>query len=216
MIDHIFPPTTTILAQELISADQFRFKQIFEMAEFFGFETRNKYALTHMDGRPIAYAAEQQKGILGFLLRQWLGHWRRFDIHVFNAKREEALILKHPFRWFFQRLEIFDASGAMIGAIQQRFAFFTKSFDVEDTRGKVRYEVRSPFLKFWTFTFMKHGQEVASVQKKWSGVLSEVFTDKDNFLLTMRGPNLDSEDRLLILAAGLFVDLQYFEKKANR
>lgn len=104
----------------------------------------------------------------------------------------------------------------MLGAIQQRFAFITKSFDVEDARGKVRYQVRSGLMSFWTFRFTKHNQEVAVVQKKWTGLLSEAFTDKDNFVLSMTGPNLDEEDRMLILAAALFVDLQYFEKKARR
>lgn len=211
-----FPPPTLELANALLSAREFRFRQIHELAELFGFETRNRYALQHTDGRPVAYAAEQQKGFWGFVSRQFLGHWRRFDIHVYNEKREEALILKHPFRWFFQRLEIFDASGAMIGAIQQRFAFITKSFDVEDARGKVRYQVRSGFFKFWTFELTKHGREVATVRKVWSGLFTEAFTDKDNFQLLMDGPNLDQEDRILILAAALFVDLQYFERKARR
>ena len=61
---------------------------------------------------------------------------------------------------------------------------------------------------------MKHGREVAKVQKKWSGLLTEAFTDKDNFHLTM-SDQLKPEDRLLILAAAIFVDLQYFEGKAK-
>jgi uncharacterized protein YxjI len=102
----------------------------------------------------------------------------------------------------------------MLGALQQRFAILTKSFDVEDARGKVRYEVRSPIWRLWTFTFTKYGRNVADVQRRWSGLLSETFTDRDDFLLSMHGKNLDSEDRLLILSAALFVDLQYFERKA--
>ena len=147
-------------------------------------------------------------------MRQYLGHWRTFDFHVFNFKREHALTLRHPFRWFFQRLEVYDESGKMLGALQQRFAILTKSFDVEDARGKVRYEVRSPIWRLWTFTFTKYGRNVADVQRRWSGLLSETFTDRDDFLLSMHGKNLDSEVRLLILSAALFVDLQYFERKA--
>jgi uncharacterized protein YxjI len=214
-IEHTFPPATHILAQELLPLARVKLQQIHEIAEWIGFETRNKYSVTDQNGHPIGYAAEQQKGLWGFLLRQYLGHWRRFDVYVFNSKREKALKLTHPFRWFFQRLEVYDAKNEMIGAIQQRFAFFHKSFDVEDPRGKIRYEVRSPIWKIWTFTFSKHGREVAEVQKRWSGLISEMFTDKDNFVLSLHGENLDSEDRLLILSAALFVDLQYFERKAR-
>lgn len=181
-----------------------------------GFETRNKYGLSDVAGHYLGYAAEQNKGFLGFIFRQMLGHWRRFDIYVFNVKRETALRLVHPFRWFFQRVEVFDATtGVMLGAIQQRFSILSKRFDVEDGRGKVRYEVSSPVWKLWTFSFVKHGREVASVKKKWSGILSEVFTDRDNFMLDFSGDHLDEEDRLLILGAALFIDLQYFEAKAR-
>ena len=214
-MDPIKSKPTALLGDALVAAKEFRFKQIHELAELFGFETRNRYALSTLDGKAVGYAAEQQKGFLGFIFRQVLGHWRSFEVHVFNANRETALILKHPFRWFFQRLEVFDGDGAHLGSIQQRWALFTKSFDVEDTRGKVRYQVRSPFFKFWTFTFTKHGQEVATVKKQWSGLLSEAFTDKDNFRLETHGPNLDQEDRLLIFSAAVFVDLQYFERKAR-
>ena len=215
MIQHQFSPATQVLAEDVLKHDRIKLQQIRELAEWIGFETRNKYQLTDKNGEPIAYAAEQQKGFLGFLLRQFLGHWRSFEIHLFNLKREKALTLKHPFRWFFQRLEVCDDSGRTIGALQQRFAIFTKSFDVEDTRGKVRFQVRSPIWRVWTFTFTKHGRDVAEVQKRWSGLFSEMFTDRDNFVLSLHGDHLDSEDRLLILAAALFVDLQYFERKAS-
>ncbi|HEY6104671.1 MAG TPA: phospholipid scramblase-related protein, partial [Anaeromyxobacteraceae bacterium] len=74
-----------------------------------GFETRNKYALADERGAPLAFAAEQQKGFGGFLLRQLLGHWRSFEIHVFDPSRRLALRVLHPFRFFFQRLVVEDA-----------------------------------------------------------------------------------------------------------
>ena len=206
---------TEKLAETLVAHDRVKLRQVRELAEWIGFETRNKYELLDSNDNVLGHAAEQQKGLLGFLLRQWLGHWRRFDIYVFNTDRAVALKLTHPFRWFFQRLEVRDGNGVLIGAIQQRFSILSKKFDVEDARGKVRYEVSSPIWKLWTFTFRKHGRDVAEVQKRWSGLISEMFTDRDNFLLSMHGENLDGEDRLLILAASLFVDLQYFERKAN-
>lgn len=215
MIEHQFPPATQILADDLMKHKRIKMQQIREMAEWIGVETRNKYQLTDENDLAIAFAAEQQKGVLGFFMRQFLGHWRTFDIHLFNYKRELALTLRHPFRWFLQRLEVYDESGKMLGALQQRFSIFTKSFDVEDVRGKVRYQVRSPIWRMWTFTFTKHGRDVADVQKRWSGLFSEAFTDRDNFVLSMHGDHLDSEDRLLIVSAALFVDLQYFERKAS-
>jgi uncharacterized protein YxjI len=190
-------------------------RQVRELAELFGFETRNKYAITTPQGQEVAFAAEQQKGFFGFIARQFLGHWRRFDIVFYGPDRQPALQVSHPFRWFFQRLEVSQSDGTRIGALQQRWAFFAKRFDVEDARGRVLLEMRSGFFRIWTFPFFRQGIEQAVIEKKWAGVLSEMFTDKDNFRVRFMKSTLTPEERVLILAAAVFVDLQYFERKAD-
>ena len=188
-----------------------------ELAELFGFETRNKYEIASESGGVVAFAAEQQKGIAGVLFRQFLGHWRTFDILFFAPDRQAFLTAHHPFRWFFSRLEILDAGGRLLGAIQRRFSILTKRFDVEDANGRVIMQVASPFWRIWTFPFMSpgSGREVARVTKKWAGLLSEVFTDKDNFAVEFLDAELGESERALVLAAALYIDLQYFERKAG-
>lgn len=188
-------------------------KQVHEIGEWFGFETRNKYQIMSETGRPIAFAAEQSTGILGFIFRQYLGHWRRFDVHFFTPDRTPVLIAHHPFRWFFERIEISDVQGRYLGAIQKRFSIFTKRFDIENSRGLTVLEVSSPIWKLWTFNFEHQGRLLASVQKKWSGLLSEAFTDKDNFMVEYNDPAMKEEERLLIMASSVFIDLLYFEQK---
>jgi uncharacterized protein YxjI len=184
-----------------------------EIAELFGFETRNKYVIQINDA-PFAFAAEQGKSGLDILARLFLGHWRRFEIHFFDAARRLVFRAVHPFRFFFQRLEIEAADGRPIGAIQQRFALFSKRFDVLDPNETVILTVSSPLWRPWTFAFERHGSEVARIEKKWGGVLTEAFTDADRFRILMPRPELSLEERMLVLAAAIFVDLQYFERKA--
>ena len=139
--------------------------QVREVAELVGFETRNKYRIVDEQKNLIAYAAEQGRGFFGFLFRQWLGHWRRFDIHFVTPDRQTFMVAHHPFRFFFQRVEVNEPQGRRLGAIQQRFAIFSKKFDVENERGQVILSVSSPLLKFWTFAFLRREREVAVVQK---------------------------------------------------
>lgn len=79
--------------------------------EWLGFETRN--------GAELGFAAEQRKGLLGALFRNLFGHWRRFEIHVFNPARELVLVVHHPFRFFFQGMEVRTPDGQIIGAMQR-------------------------------------------------------------------------------------------------
>lgn len=184
-----------------------------ELAELFGFETRNKYSI-EAEGVPVAFAAEQGKGGLAFLARMLLGHFRTFEIHFFDAARNLVFRAVHPFRWILQRLEVLSAAGRPIGAIQQRLAFFSKRFDVLDANGRVLLSVSSPVWRPWTFSLTRYDQEVARIEKKWSGVLTEAFMDADRFRVLFLAPDLGADERVLVLAGAVFVDLMYFEKKA--
>jgi uncharacterized protein YxjI len=184
-----------------------------ELAEILlGTETRNKYELLAPSGEQIGFAAEQGKGLGAFFARYFLGHWRPFEILIFDSSRQPILKALHPFRFFFQRLEISDASGRPLGVLQQRWAFFAKRFDVLDAQGQLVLEMRSGLFRVWTFPFFRGEEEVARVEKKWGGFLREAFTDADRFRIAL-GPALNPVERRLVLAAALFIDLQYFERK---
>lgn len=199
----------------LDALSEVRISQRKELAEvLLGAETRNKYEIRDAQGASIGFAAEQGAGFLAFLARMFMGHWRTFEVTFFDAQRKAVLRAVHPFRFFFQRLEIFDASGTALGALQQRWAVFSKRFDVEDAAGRVILEMRSPLLKVWTFPFFRGETEVGRIEKKWSGGLAELLTDADNFRLSFSG-GASSAERRLMLAAAVFVDLQYFERKAS-
>jgi uncharacterized protein YxjI len=189
--------------------------QKFEMMEMFSVETRNRYRISDASGKPIGYAAEENTGLAGFVMRQLVGHWRSFEIHFYNNARQAVLHAVHPFRFYFSRLEIYNAKQERIGAVQKQFAILSKKFTVEDGRGRTVMEVSSPLWKLWAFPFSHDGETVASVNKKWSGLLSEAFTDRDNFQVEFLSPALGNDARNVILAAAIYVDLTYFEKKGG-
>lgn len=190
-------------------------RQRHELAEWFGFETRNKYEVISGTGQSLAFAAEQGRGILGLMLRQILGHWRRFELHFFTPDRQEFMRAVHPFRWYFEELVVTDNQGRSLGRVVKRFALLSKKFVVRDASDQVLMTVSSPIWKIWTFPFERHGREVAVVRKKWSGLLAEAFTDKDTFSVEIQDPSLNEDTRRLLLAAALYIDLMFFEKKAQ-
>ncbi len=206
-------PNFALIPSGLLSSPRFFVRQKRELAELIGFETRNKYSISTEQGE-VAFAAEQQKGFLGLLMRQFLGHWRTFEIVFFGVDRQPLFRALHPFRFFFQRIEVYTPDGRLVGALQQRWSFFMKRFDVQDALGNLSLEMRSGFFRFWTFPFLRGEKQVGSIEKKWTGLLNEAFTDKDTFLVQMT-PDLKPDERILMLAAAIFVDLQYFERQAR-
>lgn len=203
------------MLEQLNSTKALFVRQSFELAEIFSFETRNKYRIRDEQGRDVAFAAEQQKSFFGFLMRQFLGHWRSFDIHFFNLQRQEFMIAHHPFRWFFQRLDVYEAGGRHLGAVERYFSLLSKHFKIHDAQGRVLLEVYSPIWKIWTFPFRRQGRELARISKKWSGLGYEMFTDRDNFLVEYSDPALTQDERALVLASAIYIDLLFFERKAD-
>jgi hypothetical protein len=61
----------------------------------------------------------------------------------------------------------------------------------------------------------RSGQQLGLVAKKWSGIFTEMITDKDNFLVEF-GPDMNLHERYLLMASAIFIDLQYFERKAGK
>lgn len=200
----------------VISQPRLFVKQVFELGEIFGFETRNKYRICDEAGRDVAYAAEQHKGFFHFIFRHWLGHWRTFDIHFFGLDRQPFMIAHHPFRWFFQRLEVRDMTGRYHGAIERHFSILSKRFHVENALGQPVMTVSSPLWRPWTFPFLRQGREAARISKKWSGAGYELFTDRDNFLVEFSDQSLNPSERSLILAAAVYIDLLFFENKGGK
>lgn len=203
------------LLEELKSQSALVIKQRKELFELFGFETRNKYEIFAESGQVIGFCAEQQKGLFGFLLRHFLGHWRSFELHIYDNQKREVFIVRHPFRFFFQRLEIDDINGTHLGSLQQRFSIVRKKFDVEDERGRTVLRMQSGFFQFWTFPFLRGSSEVAVIRKRWSGLFKESLLDADNFRIEFSNSSLTEVERALILASGIFIDIQYFERKAK-
>ena len=204
-----------MIPNALLSATLLRIEQRKELAEIFGFETRNKYAVALEDGKDLLYIAEQQKSALGFLVRQILGHWRSFTLTCFDANRQPVCEAKHPFRFYFHELNVTGERGEPLGSMVRRFSILSKKFDVLTPDGRVALTVNSPIWKIWTFRFFDGSRERAVIRKKWGGVLREAILDADKFELEFLDPTIDPNLRMVLTVACAFVDLMYFEKKAN-
>jgi uncharacterized protein YxjI len=188
-------------------------KQKVENWEILGFETRNRYAIYDQSQVPIAYAAEQGKGFWSTLSRLALKHWRTFDLSIFNQNKELVYTAHHPFRWFLQRLDLKSPSGQNIGAIQQKFSLLSKKFDILDENEQVIFRISSGLFSIWKFEIETPvAKVIAKIDKNWSGFLSEVFTDADHFTLSFLD-HCSANQRKLLLATVLFVDLAYFENQ---
>jgi uncharacterized protein YxjI len=193
--------------QNLADAQALFIKQQKESAEIiFGYESKNRYSINN--GQYLAM--EEGGSLIAYLLRWWLRGLRPFTLRVLSSRDNLVFKLHRPFRFYFHKLEVYLPSGRRIGTILRRFNFLTRRYCVYDNTGREIYQVLGPILRPWTFKIVADGQKKGFIQKKWSGMFKETFSDADNFGVEFpKGINVNK--KALLLGAVFLIDFLHFE-----
>jgi len=179
------------------------------------FDARNVYVVYDESGNPVLNVQEQGSGFGSLVKRLFLASYRPFTSHVEDLGGQGLVLsLRRPFRFIFHRLEVSDPQGNLIGAIQRRWTWFRRKYIVEGADGQELATLFGPLFRPWTFKILMPGskQEVGLVQKKWSGLLKEMFTEADNFWVAFENV-ADPRLRALLFSATVLIDVVHFERK---
>jgi uncharacterized protein YxjI len=198
----------------LLHEHALRVRQTKEWGEILtGFEGRNRYQVVGRDGEPLFLAGEVGSGLGLFLLRGFFKARRPFTMELKTPSGQTALRLKRPWRFWLSRMDVEDGAGQRLGSIQQRFRFFARAYDVLGPSGEWLATLEGPFFRPWTFVLERDGQELGRVEKRWSGLGKELFTDADNFGVRFDEGLQDARLRQLVLAATFLIDFVHFEDR---
>lgn len=174
-------------------------------------EFKNRYDMFSGAGLHVLDVCEEGDGVLSVLKRILMGPWRPFEASIVDHHGNYVLTLHRRFRFFFHRLEVEDGRGRPLGAIVKRWSWVRRIYAIEGPTGRERLRLFGPIFKPWTFEIQQNGRQVGLLQKKWSGLVNEMFTDADNFALEMTEVK-DPTDRALVTAATVLVDVVHFER----
>jgi hypothetical protein len=194
-------------------------KQRVEKREiFYGYECSNRYVFIDPDsGEEMGGADESSGGFGGFLCRAFLGPARPLGLAITDPAQGVWMEARRPFSplGFVKPPTLtVNWNHGMLGTVTRIWPLVL--------RRRYRVSVANDFgsdlivdgslFKPWTFPILKNGRSAGFIQKKWSGVGRELFTDADNFLVRFDDPDLDVGERRLLVAAALAIDYDFFEK----
>lgn len=198
--------------QSLASVDGFAVSQRKEWGEILtGFEGANKYVVSDERGDELFYAVEEPGSVLA---RLFLRAYRPFAIDVLNQDGEKLLRIERPFRFYFHTAQILDGSGRLIGTMERHFSVVRRLYSVLSTSGNKLFDLFGPLLRPWTFKIVEGGREQGMIQKKWTGLAKEAFTDADNFGVSFP-LGWPVEQKTLALGAVFLIDFVHFENKGS-
>jgi uncharacterized protein YxjI len=181
----------------------------------FDWESKNSYAVFDEDGNHVLQVKEDAGGLFGILKRVFLGPIRPFSSTVFdNPIPKPLLLLRRPFRFFFHRIDVATAGGEVIGSVERKWSWLRRIYVVNDARGHEIAQLFGPFFRPWTFEVRVEDRTIGTLQKKWSGLLTEMVSDADNFALELA--DAPPQLKVLAFAATVLVDVVHFERAQNR
>jgi len=130
----------------------------------------------------------------------------RDDTPVLMTLRRGASILS-------ARVRVLDAMGTEIGLFKSKLFSLGGGFHVLDAEQQQIADVKGDW-KGWNFRFLApDGGELGRVTKKWGGLGKELLTSADNYIIALaEDRQLPRNTAMLLLAAGLAIDIVYKEK----
>jgi uncharacterized protein YxjI len=151
--------------------------------------------------------------VLRFLLNKQMLPTR---VHVYEGadfENESRLkfTISRGFSLLRPKVDILDPRGGSLGWLRSKAFTLGGAFTVFDASGNEVARVKGDW-KGWNFRLTdRAGREVGTITKKWAGIGKELFTSADNYIIAL-DPSAAQADALLLLAAGLAVDVIYKER----
>jgi uncharacterized protein YxjI len=111
---------------------------------------------------------------------------------------------------------VYDSLGEKLGYFKSKLLSIGGGFWVYDKDDKPFAEVKGNWSG-WEFSFVTpEGTELGQVTKKWGGLMKELFTSADNYVVSV-SPHLAEQPiaKMLLLAAALAIDIVYYEDNAS-
>lgn len=191
-------------------------RQHFLIKEQVGFmKTTDTYDIFDPETGEQIGMAKEDPGQLVSVLR-WIINKKLMPTKVFVREHPEGALvfmIKKPVGFFRQTVEVYDSQGEKVGYFKSKILSIGGGFYVYDRDDQQFAEVKGKWTG-WEFRFLTpEGHEMGKVTKKWAGVLKELFTSADNYVVSISDDLADQPiAKILLLAATIAIDTVYYEQ----
>ncbi|XP_011350285.1 phospholipid scramblase 1-like isoform X2 [Ooceraea biroi] len=178
---------------------------------FTGWETKNRYTITNLNGETVFYVAEESD----VCARLCLSKYRPCEFDIFDQNRQQILRIVRPFRCdscccpcYLQTIEVYSGS-TLLGSVTQEWSLWRPTFYIRDASGEPVLTIKGPILRFcidvsFKVKSMDEKHRVGVIQKQWSGFGRELFTVSDMFGISFPR-DLDVKIKAVLLGAALLI-----------
>ncbi|MRH90203.1 DUF2510 domain-containing protein [Nocardia sp. SYP-A9097] len=170
-------------------------------------EMANEYSVFDQHGRQIGAVVEVGQSALKKAVR-FMSSYDQFMTHkleIRDGQGQTMLRVTRPAKVFKSRFLIEHGNGQPIGEIIQENMIGKINFSFV-VNGQQIGGIRAENWRAWNFMIHDHtGQEVARITKTWEGLLKNMFTTADNYVVQIHR-QLPQPLLSMVVASGLAID----------
>jgi uncharacterized protein YxjI len=186
----------------------------------FDYQTRLQYTLCSNPSQALlATFTERKKGFLNTVARQLTQLHRSFHIDVYNSQGELVITFQRKFTKINSTVNIV-IDGIVVGKSVERWHPIKRKYDLYVLNTKTGEfdlfgKIKSAYLsyKFPIYDAIQDKELVASINRKWDGVINEFYTDSGVYDLQFG--NLGLNERAVVLGCTVSLDLDYFSRNTR-
>lgn len=179
------------------------------------FSTTADYTIYHPQGAPIAHVTEEAstaKKVFRFMSKMDDKIGR--TLHVTDPQGAPLLTIQKSFAFALPSTTVSGPNGEPIGEIKRDMAVFKSKFTLADPNGNPVGTIDGDFVG-WNFTIKDvNGVELARVGKQFAGLVNELFSEADRYVVQMI-QNVQGPFRALLVATAVTLDV-VLNENANR
>ncbi|MCU1640505.1 MAG: Activating signal cointegrator 1 complex subunit 2 like protein [Nocardia sp.] len=170
-------------------------------------EMANEYSVFDQNGRQIGAVVEVGQSALKKAVR-FMSSYDQFMTHkleIRDGHGQTMLRVTRPAKILKSRFLIEHGNGAPIGEIVQENMIGKINFSFV-VNGQQIGGIRAENWRAWNFAIHDHtGEEVARITKTWEGLLKNMFTTADNYVVQIHR-QLPQPLLSMVVASGLAID----------
>lgn len=162
----------------------------------------------------IGYAKEESgkftKIIKRFVAKQFLP----IKFAIYDSENNQKIAeIKNSFLIFYSKITVTNHNEKVIGYFKSKVFTLVGGLVILDHNHRQICELKGT-LSCWDFKFLNSiGTEIGIVTKKQAGLGKEFFTTGGNYIITLNNEQLNENKAILLLAAGLAIDIIFSEKE---
>jgi hypothetical protein len=221
---------TKILSEPLLIIE--RQLQILEIS--LGVIQRNKYVIKNCQGHMLGYIEEKGEGLGNTLVRQFVKKHRPFVFDVFDNHGNLVMNIKRSYQLINSHVKAVLPNDSVIGESVEKFHVLKRQYRLFQAENPSSFQqfgyINAPSFSHDFSIADEEGSTIGAVDRNWSGLAREMFTDTNVYILRMDPWAFQSvkqyysevqgamtlDQRAVLLANTISIDFDYFSKNEDK